>query len=194
MALDGWVPNRFASLSERLTATYGVVLMGMASLLLLMISQGQVGYLVVMYSINVFVTFSLSMLAMCRYWKNKRGRSPVWGRRLALFSVGAVLCLSILTVSVVSKFTDGGWHTIAATSACIVGCYWTRGHYRRVARRVAEVDAQSIQLAPTGEPTEAPVDPTRPTAVVLVPIFGGLGLQTFLTAMKFFPEIGRAHV
>ncbi|HLO25971.1 MAG TPA: APC family permease, partial [Geobacteraceae bacterium] len=67
MAVDSWFPHRFAALSERLTMRNGVVLMGVASIALLLYTQGSVSALVVMYSINVFVTFSLSQLGMSRF-------------------------------------------------------------------------------------------------------------------------------
>src|SRR5260370_36283688 len=59
MATDSWLPHRFAALSERLSMRNGVLLMAGSSLAALLYTQGSVGKLVVMYSINVFVTFSL---------------------------------------------------------------------------------------------------------------------------------------
>lgn len=64
MALDNWMPRRFATLSSRLTTQNGIVLMGVLALVVLLYTHGDVRSLVVMYSINVFLTFSLSMLAM----------------------------------------------------------------------------------------------------------------------------------
>ena len=66
-------------------------------------THGNIHTLVIMYSINVFVTFSLSMIGMCRHWYALRGENPLWRRRLALFVVGAVLCVSILAVDVYEK-------------------------------------------------------------------------------------------
>ena len=60
MAVDYWFPHRFASLSDRFTIQNGVILMGGAAILLLIYSRGKITTLVVMYSINVFLTFSLS--------------------------------------------------------------------------------------------------------------------------------------
>ena len=67
MAVDSWVPRRFAALSDRLTTHNGIVLMGATSLAALLYTKGDVGTLVVMYSINVFLTFSLSMFGMLRH-------------------------------------------------------------------------------------------------------------------------------
>ena len=70
MATDAWLPRRFSALSERLTMQNGVLLMGVASLILLIYTNGSVSALVVMYSINVFLTFSCPSSA----WPNSFSR------------------------------------------------------------------------------------------------------------------------
>ena len=74
MAVDSWAPHRFAALSERLTTHNGIMLMGVAALAALLYTGGDVVKLVVMYSINVFLTFSLSMFGMARsYFEEAQG-------------------------------------------------------------------------------------------------------------------------
>ena len=60
MATDGWMPRQFSMLSDRLVTQNGILLMGAASVLLLWITKGDVTLLVILYSINVFLTFTLS--------------------------------------------------------------------------------------------------------------------------------------
>src|SRR5438067_9798499 len=62
MAHDSWFPHRFGALSDRLTMQNGVLLMGGAGLVMLLYTGGRVSALVVMYSINVFLTFSLTQV------------------------------------------------------------------------------------------------------------------------------------
>ncbi|MCX5756971.1 MAG: APC family permease, partial [Candidatus Hydrogenedentes bacterium] len=68
MALDRWFPNRFAMLSDRLVTQNGVLLMGGAAMATIVLSNASVGYLLVLYSITVFITFSLSQFGMVRHW------------------------------------------------------------------------------------------------------------------------------
>src|SRR5205814_9366497 len=68
LAHDSYLPHRLSALSEQLTMQNVVLLMGGASLVMLAYTRGSVDTLVVMYSINVFVTFSLSPAAMIRHW------------------------------------------------------------------------------------------------------------------------------
>ena len=56
MALDRWAPSKFSNFSDRLVTQNGILLMGGASLVLMVLSKGSVGLLVVFYSINVFIT------------------------------------------------------------------------------------------------------------------------------------------
>src|SRR5262245_19071152 len=96
MALDSWLPHRFSSLSDRLTMHYGVLLMGGASIVTLVYTHGDITALLTMYSINVFVTFSLSQLGMCRFWLQEREKRPEWKRPLAIHAMGLVMCAGIL--------------------------------------------------------------------------------------------------
>jgi hypothetical protein len=187
MARDSWLPHWFASLSERLAAHNGVLLMGAAGLAALFVTGGEVSALLVMYSINVFVTFSLSMIGMCRHWLAQRPDHPLRTRRLALFASGAVMCLSILSVTLFEKFTVGGWRTIVVTS-CLVGlCLVINRYYRGVSARLARLNALLDTPAPPDSVTAGDPDPEQPAAAVLVGGYSGLGVHTFLSSLHFGP-------
>src|SRR5512137_3020848 len=76
MAVDSWLPRRFTALSERLTMQNGVFLMGGAAMLVLFYTGGSVSALDVMYSINMFLTFSLSQFGMMRLCIRTRHQDP----------------------------------------------------------------------------------------------------------------------
>ena len=87
MSLDSWAPHRLSHLSDQLVTRNGVWFMGIASLGFLIYSHGDVKLLVVMYSINVFLTFTLSQLGMCRHWWQVRRADP-WRMKLAVNGLG----------------------------------------------------------------------------------------------------------
>ncbi|MGE5090557.1 MAG: APC family permease [Bacillota bacterium] len=190
MAVDSWVPHRFAALSERLTTQNGIMLMGAAALAALLYTRGQVSHLIVMYSINVFLTFSLSMFAMLRFWLRHRAERPEWRGRLVLFGAAFLLCATILVITVFEKFAQGGWVTVVVTALVIAGCFVVRRHYR-AAR--ATVDALYQELGELPEASEAaappplPLDRSRPAAAILVNGFGGVGIHTVLNVFRSFP-------
>lgn len=189
MANDSWAPHWFSNLSERLTTQNGILLMGGAALAALWYTDGNVSTLVLMYSINVFLTFSLSMVAMVRYWLTHPAEGHVRIKRLALFGFGALMCITILGITIYEKFAEGGWITLAVTGACVMICWLTNAYYRRVNSRLRILNEQLHVIPPTtGKPNMRPIDPGHPTAIVLVGGYGGLGIHTFLNVVKFAPN------
>ncbi|HEY3450951.1 MAG TPA: APC family permease [Myxococcales bacterium] len=188
MANDGWLPHRFGNLSSRLVTKDGVVLMSGASALTLLYTGGHVGTLVLMYAINVFLTFSLSQLAMVRYWWRGRRTLAGWRQHISVHGVGLVLCASILVVNIVEKFAEGGWLTLTVTAALVVVCLAIREHYRRVQGNLSRLDEVMEALPPSSEAgVVKPVDPKQPAAVILVGGYGGLGVHALLTVQRLFP-------
>jgi amino acid transporter len=195
MATDSWLPHRLAALSDRLTMHNGVWIMGATSIAALVYTGGDVDALVIMYSINVFVTFSLSNLAMCRFWWTRRGEQPRWVRHIAVHVVGLVLCLTILVVTTIEKLTDGGWLTLVITGALVAACFAVKRHYERVGRAIARLDDELPETVAGGRPpTLAPIDAARPVAILFVGAYGGLGRHALLSVIRMFPEHFRGVV
>jgi len=189
MAVDSWVPHRFYQLSDRLVTKNGTLMMGAAALAILFYTEGAVRLLVVLYSINVFLTFSLSQLGMCMHWWQVRRQERLWLRRLAINGIGLVLTSAILVVTVSMKFTEGGWVTTVITSALIVTCLWIRRHYDHVTQSLERLDT-ILTAVPAVPPKELPVqcDPKLPTAVLLVTGYNGLGIHSFLSIPRLFAD------
>jgi amino acid transporter len=188
MAIDHWVPRRFAALSDRLTTQNGILVMGAASLAALIYTGGNVGKLVVMYSINVFLTFSLSMFAMAKETIARRAGSPRWRRKATLFVIGFLLCATILAITVFEKFREGGWLTLLVTSGVVGLCFVIRRHYHNVENQLVSLYREVGQLD-VGEHAPLPITaPNLPTACVLVPGFGGVGIHTVLNVFRAFPN------
>jgi hypothetical protein len=188
MAQDSYAPHWFGNLSERLSAHNGVMIMGIAALAALAYTGGSITVLLTMYSINVFLTFSLSMVGMLVHWWQEREQSPIWKRRFALFALGSVLCLSILVVTIRYKLLEGGYVTILVTGACVGICFATRHYYDGVNRRIRKLN-EALSDVPT-HPDDLNVnepDPTQPTAIVLVGGYGGLGIHTMLNCLRSYP-------
>ncbi len=189
MAIDAWLPRRFSSLSERLTMQNGVVLMGAAALILLIYTQGSIGALVVMYSINVFLTFSLSTFGMARFAIRNRKTEAKWRRDLAIQVVGFIMCVTILSITIYEKFTEGGWVTLLITSAVIGLCYLVKRHYETVKRSIRELDDILMGIPANETANTDPLDAHEPTAVLLTAGFNSFGLHTLLSIVRYFPNL-----
>jgi len=192
MAVDSFLPHRFSALSERLTMRNGIVLMGGAALVSLLYTHGDVGKLVVMYAINVFVTFTLSNAAMAVFWIRRRRQQRDWARHLPAHVLAALLSAFILLVTVSNKLLDGGWLTLLVTAVLVALCFSVRRHYRLVGRAIGRMDA-ALPPPELGSASEwaslAPltIDPAGPVAILLVGGYSGLGRHALLTLLRMFP-------
>ena len=194
MAIDSWLPRRFASLSERLTMQNGVILMGVAAIILLLYTGGSITALVIMYSINVFVTFSLSQYGMIRFFQKNRERDTKWKQHIIIHIIGLILCLTILCVTIYEKFGEGGWVTLVITSAVIGLCYLIRGHYTKVRNSVKHLEETLSDIPAVNPFNTNPVDPNEMTAILLVSRYNGFGLHTLLSIVKNFPGVYKNFV
>lgn len=189
MAADRWLPRRFSNLSARLVTQDGVLAMGLAAGVILVGSGANVGLLVVLYAINVFITFTLSQLGMTVHWWQVRKTEARWRRKLLINGVGCSFTGLILVLTVTLKFYEGGWVTVVMTGGLIGVCYAVRHHYNRVRQAIAQLEADILpEIFAAAEKPPAQRDPTAPTAVILVSGFNGLGLATLTTIQRLFGE------
>jgi amino acid transporter len=188
MALDRWFPSRFATLSDRFVTQKGILLMGGTALVVLLLTRGSVALLMVLYSINVFITFSLSQFGMVRHWWLNRTSAPKWKRKLLINGFGLCLTGFILISICVVKFTAGGWITLVITGALVGIAFAIKRHYVSVLRQLRKLDeiVAAAKIAPRADQSLNQCDPTGKTAVLFVNGFNGLGLHTLLQAMRLF--------
>jgi K+ transporter len=182
------MPHAFANLSERLVTKNGVILLAVASASLMVYARGRVSFLVVLYAINVFITFSLTQVSMARMWVRERRRHAGWRPKLVLHVVTLVLCVAILAITTYEKFAEGGWLTFTITTALIGLCILVRSHYRTVQSEIADLDAILKEIPTDGEPAPIPaIDPRAPVAILMVSGYSGLGVHALLSIQRLFP-------
>ncbi|MFH0771946.1 MAG: APC family permease [Candidatus Omnitrophota bacterium] len=194
MALDKWVPTRFANLSDRFVTQNGVLIMGIAALAMMLATRGSVAFLVVLYSINVFITFVLSQLGMVRHWWENRKKLDSWRRKALVNGVGLALSAFILASVVIIKFHEGGWVTLFITGALVSVVIIIKRHYEHTAKLLKRLDnlvmAAGFSSAETipgiTKEKEAEFDPEAKTAVLLVNGFNGMGLHTLFNVFRLF--------
>ncbi len=189
MAADSWVPRQFRQLSNRLVTQNGIVLMGAAALGVLVWSDGSVALLVVLYSINVFLTFSISLFGLCVYWVKNRRTAGNWLWRFVLSATGLLVTSGILAILVFEKFGTGGWVTIVITGLVIAVCLAVRWHYNETREQLRQIDklfsGQPMQQDSANPPT---LDPRKPTAVFFVGKNRGVSMHALLWVQRLFPD------
>jgi len=193
MAQDSWFPRRFSVLSDRLVTQNGLILMAVAASFVLLVTGGNVTTLVVLYSINVFITFSLSQAGMVRHWWQVKRKESNWVPKMLINGLGLILTVSILCTVLFVKFTEGGWLTILITSSLIFFVVRVRNHYDRAAKLIRRLDTkmlrqvegamQCYEKSNRGAPE---FDQASHTACICVNDFNGVGINTFLKIREDF--------
>jgi len=187
MAVDHWLPHRFAQLSDRLVTKNGILLMGIAALAVLLWTDGRVDLLVVLYSINVFLTFSLTLLGLCVYWWRNRGVEPGWAWRLGLTLLGLSTTSVILVVTLVQRFHEGG-RTAALVTGMLAALFWlVHRHYRRVHLQLNELDRVLAEIPVLPAQQTPLLREGEPAAVFFVSNYRGVGIHTLLNVQRLFP-------
>ncbi len=188
MAADYWVPRHFRQLSSRLVTQNGIILMGIAALLILIWSKGSVALLVVLYSINVFLTFSLSLLGLSVHWWRDRRSVRGWKGKLALSLLGLTASFSILLVTLVEKFSEGGWVTVLITGVVVSLCLLIHKHYAETRAKLREIEKLFAQSVKIGDCLPKKLNPELPTAVFMVDENRGVGIHTVMWVLRLFPD------
>lgn len=194
MAADSWVPHQFRYLSTRLVTINGILLMGFAALAILVFTAGSVSLLVVLYSINVFITFSLSLAGLCIYWWRARRNDARWLGRLVLSGVGLAVTFGILLVTVVEKFAEGGWVTMLFTGVVIATGLMVHRHYLETRKRIGEIDKVFADQSFGSVVNPPKIDTALPTAAFIVGSSRGGGLHALLWVQRMFPDHFRNFV
>jgi amino acid transporter len=101
LAKDGYMPRQFSFRGDRLAFTQGIVVLSVVAIALVVAFGGNTTALIPLYSVGVFVSFTISQGGMVVHWL--RERSAGWRRRLLINGTGAVLTGLVATIVVVAK-------------------------------------------------------------------------------------------
>ena len=173
LARDGFLPRQFAFRGDRLAFTTGIVaLAGLASFLLVAFSASVAG-LIPLYTLGVFVAFTLSQSGMLvRWW---RRREPGWQRGLAINGLGAATTAVVAVVVGVSNFSQGAWLVVVLVPLMMLLLVGIRRHYRSFDQGL-HLEGADIQAMVTPEPIVI-----VPLARLDRPALGGLAFARMLS-------------
>jgi amino acid transporter len=101
LARDGYMPRQFSFRGDRLAFTSGIVILSLVSIALLVAFEGQTTALIPLYSVGVFVSFTISQGGMVIHWL--RDRTAGWRWKIALNGFGCALTAAVAVVVTVAK-------------------------------------------------------------------------------------------
>jgi amino acid transporter len=155
LARDGFLPRQFAFRGERLAFTTGILALSGMAIALLFVFKASVSGLIPLYTLGVFLAFTLSQGGMLVRWY--RRREPGWLRGSLINGLGALTTAVVGLVVGTSNFFQGSWLVIVLVPVLMLVLWSIRRHYRTLDRRLA------LDRIPTGK--EVAAEP-----IVIVPV------------------------
>ncbi len=135
LARDGFMPRQFGFRGDRLAFSTGIIALAGLAIVLLIGFGASVSALIPLYTLGVFVAFTLSQSGMVRRWWHRR--EPGWRRGLAINGLGAITTGVIVVVVAASKFTSGAWLVMILVPMLVALMWAIHVHYQRLEVAVA---------------------------------------------------------
>jgi amino acid transporter len=183
LARDRFAPHYFQFRGDRLAFTTGIVVLALLSAVLLVAFGGSVTALIPLYTVGVFVAFTLSQAGMVRHWWKLRRTDRGWRWRAALNGLGAVATAMVALVVGAAKFALGAWMVLVLIPALIALMWAINRHYRSVE------DALTLD-----QPHVALQRRASPRVLVLVARLDRASLEALAYARSIAPHVTAVHV
>ena len=181
LANDRFMPRHFADVGSRMAFNTGIVVLSLLAAAILAGFGGSVNALVPLYTIGVFLAFTLSQSGLVRRWR--RLRNPGWRLSIAINSFGAVVTGTVLIVVAVTKFALGAWMVMLLIPLIVGLLYSINRHYQTTQ------DA----LVLSGSDQRVPVY-AAPVVVVPIARLDRAALQAIAFARSVSPTVKAVHV
>jgi len=131
LARDHRLPHLFYLRAERPVYRQGIAALALAAMLLLIVVQAETSRLIPLFTIGVFIGFTISQLGLVRHWREER--PPHWRTRAVLNGVGAAMTGVAVAVFLFTKFREGAWVVTIAVPMLMFLFAHTESYYAKVA-------------------------------------------------------------
>ncbi len=148
---DRFLPRQLQYRGDRLAFDTGILFLAAISSMLIVIFSGSVTNLIPLYTVGVFVAFSLSQSGMVRHWWRLRHQDRRWWVRAAFNGVGAIATAIVAVVVGVAKFMLGAWIVLLLIPLFVLVMLWIHRHYKMLGEELRAVPNEQVlpvNLAP----------------------------------------------
>ena len=143
LARDSYAPRSLNTRGDRLVFSNGMIILGLAACVILVVYQANLTQLIQLYIIGVFVSFTLGQIGMVKHWLRALKQDDAKPREiwpsLAINAFGALLTASVLIVVTITKFTHGAWLVFVLMPILYTLMLGVNRYYRDVEKEI-EVD------------------------------------------------------
>ena len=181
LAAHRFLPRQFAQRGDRLAFSFGIIALAIIATLLLVAFKASVSGLIPLYTIGVFIAFTLSQAGLVRRWQRQRGRG--WRLRVAVNGLGAAVTGVVTIVVAVTKFALGAWMVLAILPVIVFLMWQVNQHYARVGHELTISRTTRVTLG-------------RRRARIIVPVsrLDRSALEALSLAKGLVGEISAVHI
>lgn len=129
LAKDNYMARMFKMRGDRLAYSNGILTLGVASILLIIVFKGQTDQLIPLYAVGVFIPFTLSQTGMLVKWF--RERPSGWVVKLTINFVGALISFMVMMIFFITKITQV-WPVFIFLPLIVIGFHRINKHYAAV--------------------------------------------------------------
>lgn len=140
LARDKFLPHQYSFKGDKLAFSWGIVTLAVLASILIIAFDGDTTALIPLYTVGVFMSFTLSQSGMVRKWW--KARTPGWRGSMAINLLGAIATAIVLVISAATKFALGAWIVLVLVPVIIAMFLAINRHYKRVAAEVSELEGE----------------------------------------------------
>ncbi len=190
MANDRFMPRQFAQRGDRLAFSTGIIALAVLSSLLLVKFEASVTALIPLYTVGVFIAFTLSQTGMVRKWLRERTRG--WLASATINAFGAVATAIVAVVVSVAKFTEGAWLVALVLPLLVLMLYGIHRHYRSIEDQLLIPSTMPVRVTPTTPKIIVPISRIDRASLRALSIARGLGGDVYAVHISFDAEGAQA--
>lgn len=143
LSKDKFLPRMLQIRGDRLGYSYGIMTLGIAAIILIILFQGKTEHLIPLYAVGVFIPFTLSQTGMMVKWA--REKSKGWQLKLIINTIGALICLLVLLTLFITKFMQV-WSVLIFLPIIVLVFHQIKKHYVAVGDQLRLTDASNIPI------------------------------------------------
>jgi amino acid transporter len=129
LAKDKFIPRMFLIRGDRLGYSNGIIILGVASILLILAFHAETEHLIPLYAVGVFIPFTLSQTGMLLKWLREKPEG--WVPKFIINTTGALISFIVTIMFFLTKFNQV-WSILVFLPIIIFVFHRIKKHYDAV--------------------------------------------------------------
>ncbi|MBG9456781.1 amino acid permease [Lysinibacillus sphaericus] len=133
LSKDGFIPRIFQIRGDRLGYSNGIIMLGLAAIVLIILFDGTTEHLIPLYAVGVFIPFTLAQAGMMRKWWREKPKG--WVAKFLINTIGAVISFVVAMMFFVTKLPQV-WPVFIFLPIIIWTFHRIKQHYQTVGEQL----------------------------------------------------------